>query len=387
MILTYKYRLLPTKRQHTELIYILEQQRQLYNAALEERIGCYKKTGKTRVLFEQQKALTEWRQSDVDARKLPANLQRWTLKRLDAAFNGFFGRLKVKKGKAGFPRFKGFGQWNSFGFNEFSGIQFDGKRLRFKGMIGGIKVHLHRSLPKKANIRSCVFSKDHKGWTIVLQIEVRCRSRLSARAIGIDVGISHLATLSTGETISNIRVAKHLECKLRIKQRALSRCKRNSKRRQKVRKQVTCQYSKIKNTRRTYLHQVSRKLVDIYDLIAVEKLNIKGLAKSALAHSVYDASWGILIGMLRYKAEKAGAKLVEVDPKYTSQDCSGCGTRVTKTLSARVHICPDCGLTLDRDHNAARNILHRAVVSPEVLNVGQWFERVPRNISLEGISN
>src|SRR5260221_2743366 len=144
MFLTYKYRMAPTSRQHGVLLNVLEQQRQLYNAALEERIGCYQKTRKTRTYIDQCKALTEWRQSDTDARLLPANLQRWTLKRLDDAFNGFFKRLKAKNGKAGYPRFRSVGRWNSFGFAEFSGIAFDDKKIRFKGMSNGLKVHIHR---------------------------------------------------------------------------------------------------------------------------------------------------------------------------------------------------------------------------------------------------
>src|SRR5258706_929537 len=383
MILTYKYRLLPTKRQHVGLLSILESQRQLYNAALEERIGFYKKTGKTRTYIDQCKGLSEWRQSDLDASATSSNLQRWTLKRLDDAFNGFFRRVKNKNGKAGFPRFRGFGWWSSFGFKELGGLRFDGKRLRFKGLPGVLKVHLHRQLPKNSEIKTCVFTKNDKGWSICLQVEVRCRpSRVSDRSIGIDVGISHLATLSTGDHIPNARIAKRSEHRLRLKQRALARCKRNSKRRQKIRRQVTRHYSKIKNTRRTYLHQVSRQLVNNYDLIAVEKLNIKGLVQGRLAYSVYDASWGILNKMLCYKAERAGARYIEVDPKYTSQDCSKCGTRVPKALSVRVHECTSCGEVLDRDVNAARNVLHRAVVSPEVLNVIQQNKRVPRNVSL-----
>jgi putative transposase len=148
-----------------------------------------------------------------------------------------------------------------------------------------------------------------------------------------------------------------------------------------MRRQVARHHLKIKNTRRTYLHQVSRKLVNCYNIIAVEKLNIKRLAQGKFAHSVHDASWNILFGMLHYKAERAGVKLIEVDPKYTSQDCSGCEARVPKSLYDRTHNCPSCGLILDRDVNAARNILHRAVSSPEVLNVRQWPKRVPRNIS------
>src|SRR5258706_5854331 len=299
MILTYKYRLLPTKRQHEALKRILEEERQLYNGGLQERIDCYRKTGKALTNFDQCKELTEWRQSDEDARKLPVNLQRWTLRRLDEAFNGFFRRLRTKNGRAGLPRFRSFGRWHSFGFNEFNGITINGKRLRFKGFTGKLKISLHREFPKNSKIKSCVFHLDHKGWKVCFEVEIYCRpDRISNRQIGIDVGINHLATLSTGEHITNIKTTRHAHKELRIRQRALSRCKRNSKRRQKVRHQVTLCHTKIKNTRRTYLHQVSRKLVNSYDLIAVEKLNIKGLIQTGLSKNITDASWGILNQML-----------------------------------------------------------------------------------------
>jgi putative transposase len=122
VILTYRYRLLPLKSQHRALERLCAAQRELYNAALEERIDCYRKTGKTRTYIDQCKALTVCRHELPDMGELPPNLQRWTLKRLDEAFHGFFRRVKVRSGKAGFPRFRGKGRWQAFGFAEFSGI-------------------------------------------------------------------------------------------------------------------------------------------------------------------------------------------------------------------------------------------------------------------------
>ena len=135
------------------------------------------------------------------------------------------------------------------------------------------------------------------------------------------------------------------------------------------------------NTRETHLHQVSADLTRRFDLIAVEKLNTKGMARSRFAKSIHDASWTKLRQMLAYKAEGAGGRLIEVDPRNTTQACSGCGVIVPKGLSDRVHSCPDCGLVLDRDHNAALNILHSGVVARGALNVGQWAERAPGSIS------
>src|SRR5258705_9741512 len=165
MILAYRYRLLPTRQQHRALEAILESQRQLYNAALEERIDAYRKAHVTRTYFDQTKALTEWRRDDPGASAMPVALQRATLKRLDEAYKAFFRRIK-KGGKPGFPRFRGKGWFDSFGFREFCGISLKEGRLRFKSMPGSLRVHMHRQLPTDAVIRSCTFRRDVKGWVI-----------------------------------------------------------------------------------------------------------------------------------------------------------------------------------------------------------------------------
>jgi len=209
MILTYHYRLLPTKQQHRALEAILESQRQLYNAALEERIDAYRKANVTRTYFDQSKALTEWRQGDSEASALPVYLQRATLKRLHEAYQGFFRRVKGG-GKPGFPRFRGKGWFHSFGFREFRGISFEAARLRFKGMPGALRVHLHRPIPTEAVIRSCVFRRDVKGWMVGLAAEVPTPSlREGNRAVGVDLGITTFAALSDGAVIPSLKAARH----------------------------------------------------------------------------------------------------------------------------------------------------------------------------------
>src|SRR5687768_9333282 len=183
MILTYCYRLLPSKAQHRALEAILEDQRQLYNAALEERVGAYRNAGITRTYVDQCKALTEWRRSDSEAASMPLCLQRWTLKQLDEAYRGFFRRLKAGA-EPGFPRFRGKGRFTTFGFREFSGIRFQNGRLRFKGMPGGLRVHLHRPLPEGTAIRSCVFRRDAKGWKVGFAVDIPTTSpRPGLRAV------------------------------------------------------------------------------------------------------------------------------------------------------------------------------------------------------------
>jgi putative transposase len=177
------------------------------------------------------------------------------------------------------------------------------------------------------------------------------------------MGLTTLAALSTGELIANARPTRRAEREMRRRQRQLSRCKRGSKRRRKVKARLAALHGKITRTRETHLHQVSASLAARFGVIAVEKLNVKGLAGGMLAREVHDVAWGRLIGMLRYKAAKAGAQLIEVDPNYTSQTCPDCGIVKRKELSERVHRCP-CGCVLDRDVAAAKVILLRGGIAP-----------------------
>lgn len=301
--------------------------------------------------------LTELRREPEFA-LLPANIQRWTLRRLDEAYKGFYRRLKSKGEKAGFPRFRGKSRWSSFGFAEFSGIILLDNRLYFKSMPAGLRMHLHRPLPDGKPL-CCTFTQDAKGWFVCLQYCVSRQTLPKAyKQIGLDVGLTHLATLSTGETIPNVRVARRAEREMRRRQRALSRCKKGSKSRTKVRRSLTRFHTKITNMRRTYLHQFSMRLVRENDLIAIENLNVKGLAGSMLAKDVRDASWTTLRQFIAYKAAYAGRTMVAVDPKHTSQTCPECGQVAKKTLKQRTHEC-DCGCILDRDHAAALVILQR----------------------------
>lgn len=381
MILTYRFRLLPSKRQHRALEAILESQRQLYNAALEERIGCYRATGKGRTYIDQQNSLTICRAELPEMAALPLKLQRWTLRRIDEAYEAFFRRLKVRGGKAGFPRFRGKDRWHSFGFIEFSGIRWDGKRLRFASMPGGIRLHLHRHLPDGANIRSCVFRRTGRDWHVCLGIAIDApEKRAVAKMVGVDLGLKVFAYCSDGVILPNPHIARKAERAQRIAQRALARCKRGSNRRRKTKARLARLHRKIANTRSTWLHQQSAALVGRADLIAVESLNVKGLASGWLAKSVNDAGWSSFINLLRYKAERAGAHLIEVDPRHTSQDCSGCGERVPKPLWQRQHSCPACGLVMDRDENAALNVLQKAVsgLGSSRVGIDPWAHNVGR---------
>jgi putative transposase len=358
-MLTFKTRLLPSRGQHDKLRSALDHTRDLYNAALAERIDCYRKTGKGRSWQNQCKGLTELR-ADPAWAIYSAVMQRWPLKQVDLAFAAFFRRSKAKEGKAGFPRFRGREWFKTFGFTDRSGWRVTGQRLRMKG-IGSIRLHLHRPLPS-API-ACKVKREGRNWYALLTVEVPCATTRDGPAVGIDVGIATLAALSTGELIANARPARRAQREMRRRQRQLARCKRGSNRRRKVKARLASLHAKIARTRETHLHQVSASLASRFGLIAVEKLNIKGLAGGMLAKEVHDVAWGRLIGMLRYKAAKAGGAVIEVDPRYTSQICPDCGIIKRKELSERIHRC-ECGCVLDRDVAAAKVILLRVGIDP-----------------------
>lgn len=384
MFLSYRYSLRPTRAQHRALDAILEGQRLLYNAALEERIEAWRKAQTSISCFDQFKSLTVIRADDPHGYgALPAALSRWPLKKVDEAFKAFFRRVKVKKDRAGFPRFRGKSGWRSFGFLEFSGIHLIDRKLMFKGLASGLQLHMHRLLPDRASIRACVFTKDGRAWRVTLQIEVpdiHTVRREASNIIGIDWGVEMLATLSTGETIANPRFGTEAAAEIRRASRKLSRAQRNSRRRLKTKAHLARLQRKLANRRKTYLHQVSAALTRRFGCIAVEDLNIKNMTMSAkgdvinpginvrqkagLNREILNTSPSMMMAMLRYKAERAGGRCDAVDAKNTSQECSRCGATVNKNLRVRIHRCTHCNLEIHRDVNAARNILRRAVVGP-----------------------
>lgn len=254
-------------------------------------------------------------------------------------------------------------------------------RIRFKGVPGTLRVHLHRDIPAQGVIKCCRFRRDEKGWSVSFVIDLPSPdSRGVERKVGVDLGITTFAVLSDGGFIPSIRAARAAEHRMRALQRSLARKKPRSRGRRKARNAVARLHAAVARRRSDHLHQASARLVRDYDLIAIEALRIKSLSRSVLAKAVHDASWSRFISMLRYKAERAGAQLVEVDPRNTTQDCSGCGRKVPKALNERRHECPYCGLSVDRDLNAARNILNRASTGPGLRNVVECDMRAGGNL-------
>ena len=399
MILTYRFKLAPSKAQYAALEALCEGQRQLYNAALQERVEAWQRSGLSITKLDQFKSLTQIRSFDETYSAVPVALSRWSIARVDDAFKGFFARVK-RRVKAGFPRFKPRSRWTSFGFAEWSGIRLIGDKLLFGGLIGGLKVRLHRPMPDGASLKACTFTRTGRFWYVTIQADVPVAEGHPHpdAMIGIDVGVEHLATLSDGTHIDNPKIGNKHQRKVRVAQRALARCKKGSKRRAKIREKLALLKRKTSNARTTNLHQVSARIARDFAFIGVEKLNVKNMTSSAkgtvdepgknvrqkagLNRAILDASVSKLISFIDYKAERAGGEMVKVIAKDSSQECYSCEQIVKKTLKERQHRC-ECGADLQRDYNSAIVVLKRAckargrAMPPWDANVGHKPVRRP----------
>ncbi len=352
---TFKFRLYPNNQQQEKLTATLDVCRELYNAALEERIGAGKCRTPVRC-YDQINQLPDIKQSREDVAGVFSQVLQDTLRRLDKTYKAFFGRVKRGQ-KAGFPRFKGRNRYDSFTYPQ-SGCELNGKLQLSK--IGNIKIKLHRAIV--GDIKTLTIRREAGNWYACFSVEYT-PSPLphSGEAIGIDVGLESFATLSDGTKIENPRFYKNAQKRLRRAQRKVARrINKRSNRRRKAVVLLQKAHAHIANQRNDFQHKLSTKLVQNFGMIAVEDLNIKGLSAGILAKAVHDVGWSSFISMLSYKAENAGRQLIKVDPRYTSQICPSCGVLEKKHISERVHRC-DCGLTLHRDHAAAFVILGRGL--------------------------
>ncbi len=352
---TYRFRIYPTVRLRLAIEAQLGFACQLYNAALEQRRDAWRGRHRSVTLYEQFWELTAVRAARLGPANMNCSVMRDPLRRLDRAFAGFFRRVKARA-KPGYPRFRSIRRYDSLTWVSGCGVR-DG-RLGLQG-IGLVKVKWHRPLPASAVVRTVTVRRVAERW-YVLSVKVSGMPQVAAPgrpAAGIDLGIHHFASLSTGEFIPGPRAYRTAMRQLRVAQRRVCRRQRGSHRRQKARLLLGRQHEKIRNLRHDHAHKLTRRLVSDFGLIAVEDLHVGGLARGALARDVTDQGWATFLTTLEYKAAEAGTRLVRVPPGGTSQTCSGCGAVVPKLLSERTHRCPACGLVIDRDTNAARNIL------------------------------
>src|SRR5215471_9114668 len=334
----------------------LEHSRQIYNAALAERISCYQITGASLGYNEQSRHLTE-------ARTLPEvkshlrTIQQDALERVEEAFKGFFRRVKNGE-KPGFPRFKGKDRYHTFSqkYEKVRPGPIKGDKLTVPG-VGSCRVRLSR--PIEGQCKQLRITRRVDGWYALIVCEMPRPEPMppTGQTVGVDVGISAFATLSNGEEIENPRHLKNALDNLKRQQRRLSRRQKGSKRRAKQRIKVAKAHLKVSRCRKDFHHKVSTDLVRRFDAITVEDLNIRGMVKNRrLARAISDVAWGRFFNMTKSKAENAGRTFERVDPRYTSQICSNCGHRQKMPLAIRIYDCGKCGFVIGRDHNSAITI-------------------------------
>jgi len=352
---TCKYRVYPNRVQAEALDAQLGEACRLYNGALQERRDAWKMQRASISYYDQANQLKAIR---ADGSLGVANFSACqdVLRRVDKTFKAFFGRVKAGR-KAGFPRFRSRRRYDSLTFPSYG----DGCRLRADGRlylqgVGHLKVKLHRAILGK--IKTVSIKREAGNWYALFSCEVEPSPLPSSdEAVGIDVGLTTFAVLSDGTEIPNPRYARRAAAAVRRAQRTVARRKRGGTGRRKAVTLLQKAHAHVANQRNDFQHKAARALVDRFGLVAVEDLNLKGLASSMLARSVHDAGWGMFLQRLDDKAESAGRQIVRVNPNGTTQRCSGCQTTVPKALSQRWHDCPVCGLRLGRDENAAREIL------------------------------
>jgi putative transposase len=355
---TYKYKLVPTPTQERELGRVLGLCRWLYNTALEQRITAWQRAHVSVSRYQQEAALKDIRAEFPEFAAIHSHVLQDVLARLDKTYQAFFRRVKAGE-KVGFPRFQASTRYHSFTYKEFgNGATLDNGFLALS-KIGRIVVRLSR--PVEGTPKTVTISKEADGWYVCFScadVPVHPLPPMGQET-GIDLGIEAFATLSDGTRIFNPGWYRKAERALKTAQRRVSRRKKGSHRRRKAVMLLAKAHHKVRRQRQDFHHKTVLALVRENDTIYHEDLQTANMVRNHhLAKSISDAGWATFLSILSFKAACAGRSVIAVPPAYTSQICSGpnCGVLVVKGLSVRWHTCPNCGTSLHRDHNAARNI-------------------------------
>lgn len=365
-LLTYKFRLYPTKTQGLIFEETIETCRRLYNLLLADRI----ENGGD--FYSQRGQLVSLKKENKHLRAVHSQVLQDVVLRLDKAFE------RYTIGMAKFPKFKRAGRCNSFTYPQ-RGKSFNlvGGFLKL-GRIGRVKVNLHRPIVGK--VKTATIIRDIDQWYVAFSVDVLPTKRGSipqiGRSIGVDLGVSNIIALSNGTTIQGPRFLKRAELQIRSAHRGFSRTQTGSKRRFKARTRLAKALRRVRRQRDDFMHKLSNELSKQYSLIAFEDFPVTKLTHNhTFASAIMDSAWGKLRRMTAYKAERRGGRVVFVSSSGTSQKCSRCGNIVQKELATRTHVCNQCGLTLDRDVNAARNILTRGLEQARVETKPLLFHR------------
>jgi putative transposase len=377
--ISYQYKIKPTKEQAEKIDETLEMLRYQYNYLLAQRFNWYEQNRspidrcsifvchlpelKDKPNYYSQKAsLTQLKKDRPWYKDIHSQVLQEVPKKVELAFDRWL-KGDVNGKKSGKPRFKGKGQYKTFTFPQFQRHHFNGNKITLS-KIGDIQVIVHRPIPDGFDIKTVSVTKKADGYYVTLSLDDKTVPTIKPNfnannIVGIDVGLIDFIVTSDNQRIAAPKYLRKAERKLKSAQRRVSRRKKGSNRRKKAIKKLGIQHKKVSDTRKDFHFKTANNLLKKYDVVAVEKLNIKGLARTWLAKSINDAGWGQFITILSNKAENAGLKVVPVNPNGTSQECSSCGHKVKKPLSQRMHNCPVCHASLCRDLNAAINIKNR----------------------------
>lgn len=356
MLKTYKYRLYPSKAQEQLLEQTVETCRHWYNACLAERKEAYENERRNVGKFEQLRKVKDLKRSNPYASNVHSHTLQIVVQDLDKTFQSFFRRVKDGE-KPGYPRFKDRNRFNSFGLKEYgNGFKIDGRRLKISG-VGRLRVRWHR--PIEGEIKTVRIRRQAEDWYACFACEVDGQPlQPTGQSVGVDVGIYHLLATSDNEVVDNPRWYRNAQAKLRILQRTVSRRKKGGSNRRKAVHALQVHHEHIANQRKDFLNKLANTLVANNDLIAIEDLQILNMVKNhCLSKSILDGGWGYFAQRLSDKAVEAGREVVRVNPAYTSKTCSSCGVLFESLSLADRWVECSCGLSMDRDVNAALNIL------------------------------
>ncbi|BAZ29226.1 IS605 family transposase OrfB [Cylindrospermum sp. NIES-4074] len=384
---SYQYKIKPTKEQAQKIDKTLEMLRYQYNYLLAQRFDWYEQNRssidrcplichlpelKDQPNYYNQKAsLTQLKIDRPWYKEIHSQVLQEVPKKVEITFNRWlkgFRRERQPNGdangkKSGRPRFKGKGQYKTFTYPQFNRHHFVNDKITLS-KIGDVKVIVHRQIPDAFDIKTVSVTKKADGYYVSLSLDDKTIPGIKPdfnpdNIVGIDVGLIDFIVTSDNKRIVAPKFLRKAERKLKSAQRRISRRKKGSSRRKKAIKKLAIQHQKIADTRKDFHFKTANALLKKYDVVAVEKLNIKGLAKTKLSKSINDAGWGQFVSILSNKAENAGLKVISINPNGTSLECSSCGHKVKKPLSQRMHNCPVCHTSLCRDLNAAINIKNR----------------------------
>ena len=350
---TYKFRLEPTDEQKTLLNKHFGSVRWTFNYFLNQRKTEYLNNKKSLNYYDQAAELTQIKKTNEWLKEINSQTLQYSLKCLDMAYQGFFNK------RTQFPRFKSRKNKNSFTIPQ--NVRYDGTKLIVPKFLDGIEMIMERNI--KGTIKHCNISKTPTGKYFVsilteIEYEPKIKTGLS---VGIDLGIKDFLVLSNGTKIKNHRFLKHYERTLKLNQKYLSRKTKGSVRYEKQRIKVARIHEKITNSRMDLIHKTTNDLINQFDIIYLENLNVKGMMKNhKLSKAISDVSWGKFIDTLEYKSIWNDKQVVHIDRFFpSSKTCSKCGwINNNLTLKDREWTCPKCGEKHDRDFNAATNILN-----------------------------